>query len=320
MTAAPSFPLNQASQEAHPRKPKRPPVSLDEVRSAYVELARDGHTPTLEELLLRVGGSKTTIVRHLEALRSEAQAGPEAEPSAVSPHVIRALATDIERVVKERTGLLEGRLFESQASLKVLLAECEVLQVSSVETDELLETLRASLAQQSGVVQALQNELVGKTEQIAASQADAESARQALVLSEARLTASEERCGVADDTATILRKELVDARRDLQSANLEVESSRGATAALQAQLSAKQQVEGFLRAAADEGSRYRLELEESSRKLAAREAECASLHERLEEVKDALSRSNRHLQQVLEKLLDEDTRDLKGAQSTPRSA
>lgn len=287
-----------------PKKLKRPSVTYEAFKAAFDDLGREGQSQSLESLIARVGGSKSTIVRHMEALRMERQGPAQAELSAISPHVVRALAMDMERVVKERTGLLEGRLSEAHSAIRLLTQECEELQATGVEAEERLDELKTALARQAGAAKALQDEIRGKTEQVTSAQAEAETARQTLALAEARLKASDERNESTTRDLEVLRQELAGARRDLTQVVQENEAARASAAALQSQLESKQQVQEYLQATADAGERYRQELDNARRLLATAEAERDGLRERLQDINQALVRSDGRTQQLLEKLLE----------------
>lgn len=222
MNINPPAPENSLkSHEVPPRKPRRPPVTVEAVSHALEELRSAGRPQTIENLVARVGGSKSTVLRHLEALRGESQPPTQEEALGVSTQVMRALASDIGRLVKERTGQLEGLLVESQSALQVLAKECEELQASEVETDELVETLRTALSEQTGANRALRDELRTKDEQLMADRSSAEAARRELAVCRANLRASEERLQAITDQGEQLRQEAEVSRQRI--ANLEAE-------------------------------------------------------------------------------------------------
>lgn len=305
-----------AASDIPPKRSKRPAVTLEVVKSTLSDLGREGHSQTIENVIARVGGSKSTIVKHMEALRTERESLLQSEPSAVSAHVIRALALDIERVVRERTGILEGRLSEAQSAINVLRQECEELQTSMDESEEALDATRTALDRQVGATQAMQQELRGKSETVARAQADAESARQALALADARLEASEHRNESLMKKSDVLQQELSDERRAHEIARREADSARSTASILQTQLTSAQQLEESLRSSADAGERYRVELAEARLSLAKVEAENDSLVVRLQEVQQALSRSEGRTQHLLEKVLEgQDSPDRRGTKS-----
>jgi len=207
--------------EAPPRKLRRPPVTVEAVSHALDELSREGRPQTIENIVARVGGSKSTVLRHLEALRGGSQPPTQEEPLGISPQVLRAITSDVGRLVKERTVELEGLLSDSQSALKVLAKECEELQASEVETDELIETLRTALSEQTGANRALQDELRTKDEQLMADRSSAEAARRELAVCEANLRASEERLKSVADEGDRLRQEAEVSRQRI--ANLDAE-------------------------------------------------------------------------------------------------
>lgn len=292
-----------------PKRQRRPPVAFEAVKAAFEELGQEGLPQTLENILGRVGGSKTTILRHLETLRAEGQPNVQVESSPVSPHVLKAVALDIARIVKERTGVLEGRLLEARSALKVLSQECETLQASVDEAEATGEVAKSSLAELSGVNRTLLEELRIKSELLTAAQADAEQVRQARVLCEAQLKAAEERSAHFECDANSLRHELSEERKRFAVAALATETVRGNVAALQAQLAAKQQVEEYLRAAAGEVGDLKQQLGASRQLLAATEAERTSLQERLIESKQAIALMQDQLAQVFDRMLqDKDVR------------
>ncbi|MFN3738073.1 DNA-binding protein [Hydrogenophaga sp.] len=207
--------------EVPPRRLRRPPVTVEAVSHALDELSREGRPQTIENIVARVGGSKSTVLRHLESLRGGSQPSAQEEPLGISPQVLRAITSDVGRLVKERTVELEGLLSEAQSALKVLTKECEELQASELETDELVEILRTALSEQTGANRALQDELRSKDEQLVASRSSAEDARRALAVCEANLRASEERLQSVADEGDQLRLEAEVARQRI--ANLEAE-------------------------------------------------------------------------------------------------
>lgn len=222
MNINPPAPENSPKpHEVPPRKHRRPPVTVEEVSHALDELSSEGRPQTIENIVARVGGSKSTVLRHLEALRGESLPETQEEPLGVSPQVIRAIASEIGRLVKDRTVQLEALLAESQSALKVLAKECEELQASEVETDELVETLRTALSEQTGANIALQEELRSKDELFMADRSSAEAARRELAVCRANLRASEERLQAITDQGEQLRQEAEVSRQRV--ANLEAE-------------------------------------------------------------------------------------------------
>lgn len=279
-----------------PKKERRRPVTKGEVKAAVEELAKEGRTQTLESLVARVGGSKSTILRHLEELRNDEQPVQSSEPSSVSAYVLRALAIDIERAVKERCDHLECQLREAREAVKMLVQECEEERESAVEAQDLLEASNNQLAEQVGANKSLQDELTARANQVGSARTDAEQARQALAVCDARLQAAEER-------RDLLEGELQQSRLSLTNAKLEIESARGAASALQADLAAKQKFLEHLQVGADDGAHYRQALEESLQRRATLEAERASLLERYAEAKNGLEKSEATVQRLLSKLL-----------------
>ena len=278
------------------KKERRRPVTKGDVKAAFEELAKEGRPQTLESLVARVGGSKSTILRHLEELRNDEQPVQSSEPSSVSSYVLRALAIDIERAVKERCDQLECQLREAREAVRMLFQECEEEQESAREAQDLLEATNNLLAEQVGANKSLQDELAARANQVVSARTDAEQARQSLALCDARLRASEER-------RELLERELKDSRLSLTNANLEVQSVRGAASAMQADLAAKQKFLEHLQLGAEEGARYRQALEESLQRRATLEAERASLLERHAEAKNTLAKSEATVQRLLSKLL-----------------
>ena len=163
------------------------------------------------------------MLRHLEALRSESQPPAQEKPLGIAPQVLRAITSDVGRLVKERTVELEGLLSESQSALKVLAKECEELQASELETDELIETLRTALSEVTGANRALHDELRSKDELLMADRSSAEASRRELAICQAKLQASEERLQSAAAEGNQLRQEAEASRQRI--ANLEAERS-----------------------------------------------------------------------------------------------
>lgn len=198
---------------------------------------------------------------------------------------------------------VEADLKDAQTSVELLVEENEALRLASTETKAILESTRASLAEKFGTVSTLQAQLQASGDQVAAARSEAEAARQGLAISREQLHAADERCSHVGSELSVTRQELLEARHELTQSRKEAESARGEAAELQAQLSSKQQVEDYLKETAAKAQRHQQDLEDARQRLSRLEVERTSLGERLAETRDALTRAEATVQQLLDKVL-----------------
>lgn len=265
---------------------------------------REGMQVSLRSVRGELGtGSLGTIQKHLSTLRETQSPLQESTPPALSPVVVRAMASEMDRAVAERTARMEGDLKEARTSVDLLVEENEALRTASSEAEAAYESTHATLSEQSGRVATLQVQLGSMGDQLAAARGEAEVARQGLAISREQLHASEERCTLLESELRAARAELVEVRRELTQSRQEGDAARATVRAVQAQLASKQQVEDYLRDAASEAQRLRQDLEEARLRLSGLEVERTSLAERLGESKQALARAEANVQQLLDKVV-----------------
>jgi myosin heavy subunit len=142
-------------------------VSFDRVRDAVEKLTTEGRpisAGTIREVLGGTG-SKTTILKHLTALRERQGAPGHIDTSGLADDLIHLLAKEVARVAGERTVQLGERLGEAQHAISSLIEENDELGDELLKANSKLEDTLRSLSEQLGVERELRNQLAAASEQ-----------------------------------------------------------------------------------------------------------------------------------------------------------
>lgn len=306
MSSPPTTNMQQKGAQPSRSSSRNHGITYEDVKKAAEKLTREDVRVTLRAVRAELGtGSLSTLQRHLSALRSLQTPMQTDEPSPLAPQVLRALAAEVDRAVLERTKQLTGDLQDAGAALELLVNENEMLRDSAAETAEVLEQTRASLAEQAGTAEALRVQVANLSEQLAKSRSESEAARQDIAVTREQLHAADGRAVQLDNELRAARQELVEFRQALTDSRQETSTARHMTAALQAELASRQQVEDYLKDSAAGSQRQQQQLEETRLRLAAVEVERKSLGERVDELKASLSRAEEYAQQLVQKLLSD---------------
>lgn len=298
-----------------PRRIRGPNVSLEDVRIAVLKLQRSGLPATARNVITEVGGSKGTVLKYLAEIQDAEHALTLVEVSALSSQVTRALATDIERLVRERTSKVDSMLRESRSAVELLADECEMQRFNAHRTAESLVTCQSTVAEQTGTNKALREELCIAERLVNTLRSEAETARQSCALREAEVRRTSELLEVCQRTIEEQNRAIGAMREEARLGDIQLSSSRSeAEAARQSRVLIDSElqgvrarilsVEGELMACREEHAATQRELEESRLRHASMDGERTSLQERFAEVKHALGKSEANLQQLLEKLID----------------
>lgn len=301
--------ISEASRGADPgnlpvSRKRGAPVSRADVDRARAKLRSQGKSEDLRSILAEVGrGSLSTIHTHVKALDEDAAQTGMTEPSALSPHITKALASEIDRLVKERTAHLAGRLEDATSSLDIVVEEAEGLRAAAAESAVQLDSVRASLAEQVGVTTALRSQAETFGSRLNSAREEAEDARQQLALVRAQHDASEEARSHAQLECSRLREEAAEIRRELQRTREELEAERRECIVLGVKLTAAAATETFLKQAAERAQHLQAELGDERSRLSASEAERVGLTQRLDDTRRTLTAAEATLQKLIDRLL-----------------
>lgn len=212
-------------------------VTIDDVQRAIEKLETAGVPVSTRSVHAEIGrGSRTTIVKHCASLQLNRKVVELADVPSVSPLVLRELAREMDRLVKERTSQLFAELADVKASLELVVNENESFRSSADESETRVIALKATVAQQSGVADELRHQCASLSTQLAASVSDTENARQALALAGEKLRASDERVARLDAQVERTRKELAEARLEAQEVRHHLQAKTQDFMSLQAQV------------------------------------------------------------------------------------
>lgn len=172
-------------------------VTFDLVREAVEKLTTAGRpisAGTIREVLGDTG-SKTTILKHLTALRERQGAPGHIDTAGLADDLIQLLAKEVARVAGERTTQLGERLDEAQHAISSLIEENEELGDELVKANGKLEDALRSLSEQLGVERELRSQLAAASEQ----RRELDMARQRLAAADAERTSLEQRLNEVKD-------------------------------------------------------------------------------------------------------------------------
>lgn len=172
-------------------------VTFDLVREAVEKLTTEGRpisAGTIREVLGGTG-SKTTILKHLTALRERQGAPGHIDTAGLADDLIQLLAKEVARIAGERTTQLGERLDEAQHTISSLIEENEELGDELVKANGKLEDALRSLSEQLGVERELRSQLAAASEQ----RHELDMARQRLAAADAERTSLQQRLNEAKD-------------------------------------------------------------------------------------------------------------------------
>lgn len=288
-----------------PSSETRDAVTYDEVRLAVEKLKEAGKSLSARNLRVELGerGSLSTILRHRDSYLEEQPAPPVSSPVGLSEHLLQLLGREVTRLAGERTASLEAALEDARGSVSELLKENERLHAQALQLGEEQESLQRQNAEQAGVQAELRLQVRESLAQVAQARSEGESARQDATLARERLAACEQRCARLE---TDLKAALGDAsatREKLEQVLVDVAAARSDARALSVELASKSDAEALLADCRRQTQEQQRELEGARERLSAVEAERAGLGARLAEMKEALTRSEAHVQALLKGVL-----------------
>lgn len=283
---------------------RREGVSFEDVKKAAEKLTLEKLPVSLRTVRAELGtGSLSTVQKHLSALRSlNTPIQPEG-PSPLSPQVLRALATEVDRAAAERNASIEAELQDARGSIELLVQENEGLRVSAIETADVLEKLRDSHAESAGTLDALRAQLAALNTQLSATQLSAETVKQNLAVAQEQRLASERHADQLEVELRAGRQEQLDLRKELQESRQDAEAVRRTVVTLEAHLASKKQLEDHLKTSTASAQQHLQQLDEAKLRLALLEAERVSQAERMTELRASLVRAEENAQQLLERVL-----------------
>jgi len=286
----------------HRQAGRRDGVSFEDVKAAAERLKTADLPVSLRTVRAEIGtGSLSTVHKHLSALRAMEQPNPSDGPSPLSQQVLRALATEFERVAAERTSRIELELRDAQASVELLAQENDALRIDATETAAALESLRESHAESAGTVDALRDQLATLSNQLSVTQSGAEAVNLGLAVCQEQRLAAERQAAQLEAELRASRQELAELRRELAESKQVSEECRRTVAALQSDLHSKRQVEEDLKAAVARSQQHLLQYDEAKLRLAVFEVERSTQAERFAELKTALARAEENAQRMMER-------------------
>lgn len=280
-------------------------VTIDDVQRAIEKLETAGVPVSTRSVHAEIGrGSRTTIVKHCASLQLNRKVVELADVPSVSPLVLRELAREMDRLVKERTSQLFAELADVKASLELVVNENESFRSSADESETRVIALKATVAQQSGVADELRHQCASLSTQLAASVSDTENARQALALAGEKLRASDERVARLDAQLERTRKELAEARFEAQEVRHDLQAKTQDFISLQAQVEFGRSIQEQLDNSMKRVTELKAELEEARNSLASSDAYRLGLVERLKDTQHTLKLTEIANEQLLRRVLD----------------
>lgn len=154
-------------------------ATLDKVRQAAETLRRKGVRPTADRIIELIGGSKSTVLEHLRALRSTAAEADELPISVIE--MVRASLMDVYRAgrsaeaekVRGATERLSQVVEEQDAQIEELMLDNERLTSSNEQSERKTRESSAAEAASTDRVRQLEAENADLKAQLAAARASA---------------------------------------------------------------------------------------------------------------------------------------------------
>lgn len=210
-------------------------VTYEAVEQAANELRGAGLVPTVRVLREKVGGSNTTVLKHLTAWKA---ANPPAKHQAreIPIEIVAAVESALNRAEAAARSEIQAQLVEMQATLEDISAENEDLQdrnsglidANAGVTSE-RDTLKGQLAEQTTELQALR-------EAVSREQAAAEAARVELAKAQLRVDGADTRVAEIQERERETRQELLRVQGEFGSLREARASAEQRAAVLEAQL------------------------------------------------------------------------------------
>lgn len=189
-------------------------VTYELVEQAANELRGAGVTPTVRLVRDKVGGSNTTILRHLNAWKA---ANPPARHQVreIPIEVVTALESALNRVESTARAEVQAQLVEIQGTLEDITGENEDLQERNAELHEQNAVLTSERDTLKGHVAEQAIELKTLRETVAREQAAAEAARVEQAKAQLRVEGADARLAEYQERERALREQLAAAQAEL---------------------------------------------------------------------------------------------------------
>lgn len=280
------------------------PITFEDVKRAYEKLEAAGAPVSTRKVHEELGwkGSRTTVVKHYAVVHGTRKAAEPNGSPPLSPLLLRELACEVDRLVKERTAHLSADLGDLRASLVLIVEENEEFRAATASAESRLAGLQVALAEKSGALEAHVAQCESLAQRLDAARQEAESARQATALSREQLRAAQDRVVQLEADGERTQKELADARSECMKVRGEMESSTRECNSLRAQAEAGRQAAASWEQATTKLAALQADLEDAKSRLAASDAQRDGVSDRLKDVQAALKRSEALNEQLLQKL------------------
>ena len=293
------------------------PVTLDEVKQAVEKLKAAGARVSRNAVLAEIGrGSKTTICDHFARLQLADEASTPDIPAPLSASLLAELAKEVDRVVKARSSQLKDGLDDAQNALAAVVSESEAYRLAAEEAESVAGALRLSLAEQTGIAEALRAQCDSLRAQLVDVNEAAERGARELVVGKERHRLAEERATRAETESERSRSELRASREDALKLREQLELKTRECMFLQQQAETGHKTAASLEKALQEKSELQADLTDAMSRLATSEAQRQGLGERLQDTQSALARAEAAREQLLQKVLQGTT----GARESAPSA
>ena len=224
-------------------------ITYDSVEQAANELRGAGITPTVRLVRQKVGGSNTTILRHLNVWKA---ANPPARHQVreIPAELVSALETTLGRIEATARAEIQGQLVDAQNTLDDVTGENEELQERNAELQGQNSSLASERDRLKGQVAEQASELQSLRDAVAREQAAAEGARVEQAKAQLRVEGADARLTELAERERALRSELTtaqaehtstrDARvlaeRDAAVNRAQLEAERGVRAAAESRI------------------------------------------------------------------------------------
>lgn len=282
-------------------------ITFEDVKTAYEKLEAAGVRVSTrkvhEELAWK--GSRTTVVKHYAIVhRTRTAAEPSGSPP-LSPLLLRELACEVDRQVKERTAHLSAELADLRASLELVVEENDGFRTATAGAESHLAGLQVALAEKSGALEVHVAQCESLARRLDAAHQEAEGARQTTALTREQLRAAQDRVVHLEADSERTRDELADARSECMKVRGELESSTRECNSVRAQADAGRQAAASWEQATTKLAALQADLDDAKSRLATSNAQRDGVSDRLKDVQAALKRSEALNEQLLQKLFDQ---------------
>jgi DNA repair exonuclease SbcCD ATPase subunit len=215
-------------------------ITFEDVKRAYEKLEAAGVRVSTRKVHEELGwkGSRTTVVKHFAVIHDTRKAAEPTSSPPLSPLLLRELACEVARQVKERTAQLSADLADLRASLELVVEENEGFRAATGDAESRVAALQVALAEKSGAAEVHAAQCESLSTRLDEVHREAESARQATALAREQLRAAQDRVVHLEADSERTRNELADARSECMKARGELESSTRERVSLLAQADA----------------------------------------------------------------------------------